>query len=396
MKLNDELIVTIIDEDNIGNGIAKQNNFVIFIKNVLFGEKVKIKIIKINKKYAIGEVIEIIEKSSKRVDIICPYYNSCGGCNFLHTTYDNERNIKLKYLERLFNRKINYLKVNNELNYRNKIVLHVNNGILGLYNDKTHDICEIDSCYLINPKINDFISYLKEFDLSNVDEVMIRCIDSKIMLNIKTNKENNILKNIDCDSLYINDIFIKGKEYLIDEINNFKFSIYPASFYQVNKEGMINIYNTALDYISRNNSLLDLYCGTGTIGIWLNSKFNSITGVEINESSIKNANINKDLNNIKDIKFICSDAKNIKGNFDAVVVDPPRIGLSKDVIDYLNNCNSSEIVYISCNPNTLKRDIDLLYNYEVKSISCTDMFPRTKHVECVSLLCLKNSKPFEK
>jgi 23S rRNA (uracil1939-C5)-methyltransferase len=153
---------------------------------------------------------------------------------------------------------------------------------------------------------------------------------------------------------------------------------------------MTNIYNKAYEYITENKHLLDLYCGTGTIGIWLNNKFDSVTGVEINESSIKNANINKELNNLKNIKFICNDAKNIEGKFDSIVVDPPRIGLSKDVINYLNNSNSKEIIYISCNPNTLKRDLDLLTNYVVKDISCADMFPRTKHIESLMVLERKN------
>ena len=386
MKIDEEYVVTIIDEDNIGNGIAKINRHVIFIKNTLLDERVKIRITRLYKKYAIGEVISIIKKSDKRIKPICPYYKVCGGCNFLHTTYSNERNIKKKYLERKFDRKIEYIETINELYYRNKIVLHVNNGIIGLYNDKTHDVCEIDNCYLILPKMNEFISYLKTINLINVSEIMIRCINDEIMINIKTIKKDKSLNNINCDSLYINNQYVKGKEYLIDEINNYKFSIYPESFYQVNKEGMTNIYNKALEFINNNKTLLDLYCGTGTIGIWLNNKFDSITGVEINESSIKNANINKKLNKLNNIEFICSDAKNIEGVFDTIVVDPPRNGLSKDVIKYLNESNTKEIVYISCNPNTLKRDIDMLDKYKVKHISCADMFPRTKHCESVCIL----------
>ena len=386
MKVNDEYVVTIIDEDNNGNGIARINNVVIFIKNTLVNEKVRIIITRMYRKYALGRIINFIHTSDKRVNIICPYYNNCGGCNFLHTTYSNEKNIKQKYLERLFNRKINYLEIENELFYRNKIVLHVNKGILGLYNDKTHKLCEIDKCLLINEKINEFIPYLKTINLKFVSEIMIRCIQDKIMVNIKSSRITDDIRNINCDSLYINNKYIKGKEFLIDQINNYKFSIYPNSFYQINREGMINIYNKALDLIDKNKSLLDLYCGTGTIGIWLYSKFDKITGVEINESSIKNANINKELNSIKNIEFICNDAKNIKGYYDSIVVDPPRNGLSKDVISFLNNSTSKQIVYISCNPNTLKRDIDLLNNYNLMDIYCTDMFPRTKHCESLCVL----------
>ena len=386
MKVNDIYKVKIIDVNNIGNGIAKIDNFVIFIKNALLDEEVEIKISEVKKNYAIAEIVKIIKKSDKRIDTSCKYYDLCGGCNFLHTTYQNERDIKLKYLEHLFNTKINYLNTNNELNYRNKVILHINKGILGLYNDKTHNICEIDSCLLLDPLINLKIADIKKYDLNNVSEIMIRSVNNKIMISITSKSDDIGLKDIECDSLYINNKHIKGEEYLIDEINGFKFTIYPDSFYQVNREGMTSIYNQAYDYLSKSKSLLDLYCGTGTIGIWNSSKFDTILGVEINENSIKNANINKKLNNISNIEFKCMDAKDIEGKFDTIIVDPPRIGLSKEVIDFLNESNSDEILYISCNPNTLKRDIDLLTNYSLKHISCSDMFPRTKHIESVCIL----------
>ncbi len=386
MKINDKYLVEIIDEDNIGNGVAKINNFVIFIKNALLGEKIEIIIEQIKKNYSIGRINKIIESSEYRIKEKCPYYNLCGGCNFLHTTYDNERVIKKRYLEKLFNKKINYLNTFNINNYRNKVTLHVLNGKLGYFNDKTHSLCEIDNCLLLNPKINLKINEIKNYNLKDINEIMIRCINDKIMINIKSNKNSLDIESINCDSLYINDKYIKGEKYLIDNVLDYKFSIYPNSFYQVNKEGMISIYNEALNNISNSNSLLDLYCGTGTIGIWMNKKFKNITGLEINKDAIKNANINKELNNIKNIKFICDDAKNIKGSFDTIIVDPPRSGLSKDVISFLNNSKSKQVLYISCNPNTLKRDIDVLNNYNLKTISSVDMFPRTKHVECICVL----------
>lgn len=386
MNINDKYVVKIIDEDNIGNGIAKINDFVIFVKNALLNEKLEIIITNIKKNYALAKINKIILSSDKRIEIKCKYYDLCGGCNFLHTSYSNEKDIKVKYLEKLFNKKINYLEINNIYNYRNKVVLHVNNSKLGYYNDKTHSLCEIDCCELLNPKINLKIDEIKKYNLDYINEIMIRCINNEIMINIVSSKNDLDIKNIECDSLYINNNYIKGKKYLIDEINNLKFTIYPESFYQINKEGMNLIYNKALEYAGTSDNLLDLYCGTGTIGMWMHNNFKNITGIEINESSINNANINKKLNNIKNIKFICSDAKNVKGNFDTIIVDPPRSGLSKDVITYLNNSNSNKIVYISCNPNTLKRDINLLENYYLKDISYTDMFSRTKHLECITLL----------
>ena len=383
MNINEKYIVKIIDEDNIGNGICKINNFVVFVKNGLLDEELEIKITNLKKNYAIGEIIKYIKTSNNRIEVKCKYYDSCGGCNFLHTSYENERNIKIKYLEKLFNRKIEYLNTRIINNYRNKVTLHVLNGKLGYYNDNSHELCVIDDCLLLDPKINLKINELNKMNLKDISEIMIRCINNKIMINLTGNIKEF---NIDCDSLYINNKYIKGDKYLIDEINNYKFSIYPNSFYQVNKEGMTSIYNKALTYIKSDKSLLDLYCGTGTIGIWMHNKFDNVLGIEINKDSIKNANINKELNNIKNIEFKCDDAKNIKKKYDSIIVDPPRNGLSKEVIKYLNDSNSNQIVYISCNPNTLKRDIELLNIYEIKNLSCCDMFPRTKHIEMICVL----------
>jgi 23S rRNA (uracil1939-C5)-methyltransferase len=218
---------------------------------------------------------------------------------------------------------------------------------------------------------------------------MIRVINNKIMISVTAEEDDINIKNIQCDSLYINSKLIKGSEYLIDEVNGFKFSVYPDSFYQVNHSSMIKLYNKILDYSINGYSLLDLYCGTGTIGIWVKAKFRKITGVELNKAAIKNANINKELNGINKIEFICKDAKYIEGKYNTIIVDPPRSGLTSDVIEYLNYSETQNIIYVSCNPNTLKRDIAKLTNYNLKDISACDMFPRTKHVECVCVLELK-------
>lgn len=389
MKINDIYEVIIESVDINGNGVTRINNIVTFIPNALENEKIKIKITEIEKHFAYAEILEIINSSNLRNEVKCPYYNKCGGCNFLHTSYENEINVKINNLERLFNRKINYISNEDINNYRNKVTLHVLEGKIGYFNNKTHDLCEIDNCLLLNPKINLKIHDLNNYDLNGIEEIMIRCINNKIMINIKGKNINKNIKSIECDSLYINDEFISDEKYLIDEINNLKFSIYPNSFYQVNKEVMTNIYNKAKEYAGLGNNLIDLYCGTGTIGLWLKDNFKNITGIEINASSIKNANINKELNNAKNINFKLGDASIINkyiNNIDTILVDPPRAGLSKSVINTLNNSKSNKIVYISCNPKTLKRDIDKLDNYNIIEISACNMFPRTKHIECVCLL----------
>lgn len=392
MKINDILKVNIIDEDNIGNGICKVNDYIIFVKGALKDEILQIKIIDIKKRYASAIIEKIIYPSIYRETPRCEYYNICGGCTFLHTTYDNERKIKLKYLEKLFKTKINYNKSKNEYNYRNKVTLHIENEKIGFYDEKTHKLCEINSCLLLNPLINKKISELKRFDLSCINEIMIRCINNKIMISVTSSKDDINIKNIKCDSLYINENYIKGEEFLIDEINGYKFTIFPESFYQVNSEGMEKIYNTAYNYLKKCENLLDLYCGTGTIGIWMHDKADKVTAIEINKRSILNANINKELNEISNIEFICNDAKNVKGTYDSIIIDPPRNGMSIYVTDFLNYSNAKTIIYISCNPNTLKRDLNLLNKYELVDLSATDMFPRTKHIECIALLKKKEKK----
>ena len=198
---------------------------------------------------------------------------------------------------------------------------------------------------------------------------------------------NDIINHFNITSIYLNDKLIYGESYIIEKIDNIKYSIYPDSFFQVNKDNMKIMYDKAREYAGYGNNLLDLYCGTGTIGIYLKDNFKHIDGIEINKDSIKNANINKKLNNINNINFVCGDASIAKNNnYDVIIVDPPRSGLSKKVIDFLNKSNAKRIVYISCNPKTLKRDIDLLNNYKMIKLEIINMFNKTKHIECITLL----------
>ena len=191
------------------------------------------------------------------------------------------------------------------------------------------------------------------------------------------------------DSIYLNNKHMYGKEYITEVINDNKYSIYPESFFQVNYGSMKELYDIVRDYSGKGDKLLDLYCGTGSIGMYLKDNFKNITGIEINKSCVDNANINKRINNIPNIKFILGDAKKaLKDKYDTVIVDPPRSGLSKEVINVLNSIET-KIVYVSCNPDTLKRDIELLNNYELDKLSIVNMFPKTKHIEVVAVLKVK-------
>ena len=389
MKINDIYEVIIESVDDIGNGVTRINNIVVFVPYTLSNEKVKIKIVSISKRFAVGKVIEFITKSDKRCEVKCNCYNECGGCNFLHINFNDELSIKKNYINKLFNTNINTVLTNNEYNYRNKATFHIKDGKIGYYSEKTNDIIEINNCLLLDNRINDIYNYLKEHELSTISEVIIRVTTKDIMIVFKGEKYdiNDIINHFNITSIYLNDKLIYGESYIIEKIDNIKYSIYPDSFFQVNKDNMKIMYNKAREYAGYGNNLLDLYCGTGTIGIYLKDNFKHIDGIEINKDSIKNANINKKLNNINNIKFTSGDASIAKNNnYDVIIVDPPRSGLSKKVINFLNKSNAKRIVYISCNPKTLKRDIDLLNKYKMIKLEIINMFNKTKHIECITLL----------
>lgn len=389
MKINDIYDVIIESIDDIGNGVTRINNMVVFVPYTLSNEKVKIKIVNVSKRFAVGKVIEFITKSDKRCEVKCHCYNECGGCNFLHINFDDEKNIKIDYINKLFNININSVLTNNEYNYRNKATFHIKDGKIGYYSEKTNDIVEFNNCLLLDNRINDIYNYLKMSDLNGIFEVIIRVTTKDTMVIFKGEKYdiNGLINNFNITSIYLNDKLVYGKSYIIEEIDNIKYSIYPNSFFQVNKDNMKIMYDKAREYAGYGNNLLDLYCGTGTIGIYLKDNFKHIDGIEINKDSIKNANINKKINNINNIDFVCGDASIAKNNnYDVIIVDPPRSGLSKKVIDFLDNSNAKRIVYISCNPKTLKRDIDLLNNYSMVKLEIINMFNKTKHIETIIVL----------
>ena len=389
MKINDIYEVIIESVDDIGNGVTRINNIVVFVPYTLSNEKVKIKIVSISKRFAVGKVIEFITKSDKRCEVKCNCYNECGGCNFLHINFNDELSIKINYINKLFNTNINTVLTNNEYNYRNKATFHIKDGKIGYYSEKTNNIIEINNCLLLDNRINDIYNYLKEHELSTISEVIIRVTTKDIMIVFKGEKYdiNDIINHFNITSIYLNDKLIYGESYIIEEIDNIKYSIYPDSFFQVNKDNMKIMYDKTREYAGYGNNLLDLYCGTGTIGIYLKDNFKHIDGIEINKDSIKNANINKKINNIDNINFVCGDASIAKNNnYDVIIVDPPRSGLSNKVINFLDKSNSKRIVYISCNPKTLKRDIDLLKNYKMIKLEIINMFNKTKHIECITLL----------
>ncbi len=391
MKINDIYEVTINDEDDIGNGITRIDNFVVFVPYALKDEKLKIKITKVNKRFATAKIEKIINKSNRRQCVKCKSFNECGGCSFLHLSFDEEKKKKIDFIYKLFNTNVKEILTNNEYNYRNKATFHVKDGRIGYYSENTNDIVEFDNCLLLDERINEVYNTLKNIDLSNIFEVIVRTSKSSVMVIFKGDTNdfdyNPLVNKVKIDSLYLNDKLLYGNAYIIEELGNIKYSIYPNAFFQVNTDNMKIMYDKVKEYAGSGNKLLDLYCGTGTIGIYLKENFEEVTGIEVNKEAILNANINKNLNNLRNINFICGDASIAKNNdYDVIVVDPPRSGLSKKVIDFLNKSNAKTIVYVSCNPKTLKRDLDLLAKYSMTKLECINMFNKTKHCEVITAL----------
>ena len=400
------MIVKIDRLDHQGRGIAKVNNITTFIPNALVDEIVDINIIETKKNYNIGKVNKYIEISKDRIEPICKYFNLCGGCDLMHMSYENQllfKENKIKnIIERYTNIDVNKVKkilYSNNLYYRNKVVFKVDKNI-GFYDKKSYNIVPIDNCLISSNKINQILNILNTCNLDNIKQIMIRTneADSLVVIytDIISDEIINKLKD-NCSIVKYNKKYevVSGKGYIIDKIGDYKFVISPDSFYQVNKNTVKILYDKVLEYLnpSKEESILDLYSGTGTIGIYVSKYVKNVLSIEINESANKDALKNKDLNNVDNIEFICDDVANeidkIK-HVDSIIVDPPRSGLDNKTIEYLKKINSKKIVYVSCDPMTLARDLEKLSEvYSIVEITPVDMFPNTSHVECVSILQLK-------
>ena len=375
-------------------GITKIDNKITFIPKTLPEEVVNIRITKQKKKFNEGCLTTIIEESKDRVKYICPYYDICGGCDTGHILYSKSIMYKKDMVVDIFKRYCDMdvdmdivYDDDNIYNYRNKITLRIKDGKLALVGES---LVNIDYCYLVNDNINKVIGILNGICLDGIDEVIIRGTD-EIMVIIKGNIDNDELIQIlkdNVSSIFIDGVKVFGNDYVIINVGNYRYAVYPDSFFQVNTKMISMLYDKVLEFAGREDKLLDLYCGAGTIGIYLANNFNSIRGIEQNESAIKGANLNKGINDIKNISFVCEKASDINEIVeDVVVVDPPRSGLDSTTIKRILDSSIERLIYVSCNPITLARDINILKDkYNLVSMSLFDMFPNTSHAECVCLL----------
>ena len=425
-----------LDNDFKGNGIFIINDKKIFVPGIIKDEEVEL--IK-NKHY---ELVKIIKPSILRQNVICPSFYHCGGCQYLHLSYDEEINLKTKYVNNLFNtNNIKITKMNNPLYYRNKIQYAVENkkGLsTGFYKEGTHDFIKINKCYLHNQILDEIGMYLKSLLIKykipaydsikdsgiikhillkgnkDMTEVLVTLVlntyvlpKRKDIIKDLTNKFNNVKTIIENYNLRKTSIIlgdenkiIYGNGFIKDEILNNKFLVGSDTFYQINHEGVEILYKKAIDTLNlnKNMTLIDAYSGVGTIGLIASSKVINVISIELNKNSIFIARQNAKLNKVNNINFIPGDASKViydlarqKVKIDALIMDPPRTGSTKSFIKVVADLKVKQVLYISCEPETLKRDLEEFkkLGYKINSIECVDMFPRTFNLETIVLLTLK-------
>lgn len=385
--------------DHKGNGIGFSNDKICFIPKSITGDIVEMAITKESGKYNTGKIEKIIKSSDDRIDAICPYYDICGGCNISNLTYqkqlefkrDKVKNIFKRYLEMEINPEI--LGSLDEFKYRNKITYHVNDGKIGLVSIDS-EVMPVDNCLLVSDKVNELYQKIKEEDLSRVKKITIKGCANGLILNITGEIVIDNIKDM-CLSIIINDKLVVNNGDGFIMINNLKYKVSDKSFFQINTRNIARLYDVIVKYgnFTKDKKVIDLYCGVGSISLYIAKYVGKALGIEIIEDAIKDAKENARINGIDNVEFICGDVAklvddNLKG--DMVIVDPPRIGMDKHTIEVLNNRDFNKIIYVSCEPMTLVRDVKLLDNYKLEDITLVDMFPQTHHVECVSVLSRKS------
>lgn len=451
IKKNDEFELNITGYTSEGGGVAKKDGMAVFVENTAVGDVINCHIIKAKKTYAVGKTVSFKKKSKDRIEPECSAFKSCGGCSFCHLNYGAELKLKADKVNDAFKR-IGHLEPEFEniipspeiTHYRNKAQYPVRreNGILeiGFYAKKSHRVIDGGECLLQPEEFTVITEIVRKWINSNnvtvfsettglglvrhiylrkanaTGEIMV-CIVingekipnekeltdellkingfNTLVLNINKKNSNTVLGK-ECKTLY-------GKGFITDILCGVKVKLSPLSFYQVNRDCAELLYKKAAEYagLTGNENILDLYCGTGTIGLSMAKSVKSLIGVEIVPEAIEDAKINAEINNIENAEFICGDAEiaakelqNRGVTPDVVILDPPRKGCAEELLKTVCEIAPKKIVYVSCDPATLARDCERLLHlgYETLKATPCDMFPRTSHVETVVLLSQQKPK----
>ncbi|WP_440896558.1 23S rRNA (uracil(1939)-C(5))-methyltransferase RlmD [Amphibacillus sp. Q70] len=448
VQKNQKLKLSFEDMTHEGNGVGKIAGYPVFVPNILPGETAKIKVIKVKKNFAIGKRLELIKASPDRVDPPCNVYFQCGGCQLQHMSYSMQLEMKRNQVENTL-RKIAHIKnvdveptlgMEEPWRYRNKVQIPVGEKdgelITGFYRKRSHDIIEgMDRC-IVTSEVNDQMvetvrkiadslgiqAYDEQTHRGVLRHIMVRTGENTgetmIVIVTKTKKlpkeeqlirqiierhpeVTSIMQNINAERTNV--ILGKqtkrlwGEEYIYDTIGEIKFAISALSFYQINPKQTKVLYDKALEFanLTGDETVIDAYCGIGSISLFLAQKAKKVYGVEIVPQAIEDAKKNAELNDLTNAEFVVGQAEKIMPTWkakglqpDVIVVDPPRKGCDPSLLEAMIEMNPERIVYVSCNPSTLARDLAILTEggYQTKKVQPVDLFPQTSHTEVVCLL----------
>ncbi len=381
--------------DHFGNGIGNINGKIIFVKGALSGETVDVTITKDKKSFMEGTINTIIYKSSKRVEPFCKYFGVCGGCSLCHLNYENTLEYKKERVKNILSKfdipKINVIRNENDLYYRNKIELKIVDGKLGFYEKSTHNLIEIKECKVTKKSINKSFEFVKNMKLENAN-VTIRANYNDEVLIIIDSKEKPVILNPEdykIVGIILNDKCIYGQDNFMDKINNLFFTVSYNSFFQVNNYINSELFNLIKENIV-GKTILDLYSGVGTLSIVASKVVDKVYSIEVTQNAVKNALINAKINKCDNINFILGKVEDkigfINDKIDTIIVDPARAGLDKKTIEVINKLSPQRIIYVSCDTQSLANNLVDLANYEIKKFYILDMFSYTYHIECFCIL----------
>ncbi len=445
IRKNDDLTVTIEDYSNEGHGVARVDGYVLFVPDAAVGETLRVHVLKVGRSFGYAKILEVLEASPDRTESDCAVSTRCGGCSFRHINYESEKRHKANKVKNALSRiggiisppMQPILGAESICAYRNKAQYPIRaqggKTVAGFYATGSHRVIEAERCPL-QPKIFDkLLSFTLKFmdthRLSAYDEQtgkgLVRHLylrrgekSGEIMLCLVLNgskfpedflpaltaafpevkcvciNENSEKTNV---ILGKKTRFLTERTYILDTLLGKEFAISPASFYQVNPVQTERLYAKAAELadIRENETVLDLYCGIGTIGICTASNAKALVGIEIVPEAVDNAAANAARNHLKNTRYLCADAKRGAAqligegyHFDTIIIDPPRKGCDNETLEALCTLAPRKLVYISCDPATLARDIKFLsaHGFTLQSATPVDLFPRTTHVETVALL----------
>lgn len=451
VKKNEYIDLEFVDLTHEGNGVGKIDGYPVFVPYGLPGEKAKVKIIKVKKNIAFGKLIDLIEPSEDRIEPPCEVFYQCGGCQIQHMTYEHQLKMKQKQVQDVMH-KIAHMSdvpvhpvigMDEPWSYRNKVQIPVGERdgkvLTGFYQKRSHRIIDMDTCPVQN-EANDHIvremsgiieqlgiePYDEEThcgvirhivvrsgyhtgemmvvlvtrtkDIPHQDKLVekIKALDSNIkgIIHNYNPKQTNVIMGRESKTLW-------GEDVIIDQIGDLEFAISAHSFFQVNPEQTERLYEQALKFanLTGNETVIDAYCGIGSISLFLAQHAKKVYGVEVVPQAVDDAKDNAKRNYIDNAEFFVGEAEKVMPWWkaqglrpDVIVVDPPRKGCDEELLKAMIDMKPDRIVYVSCNPSTLARDIKILADggYSAKQIQPVDMFPQSNHIESVTELVLEN------